>query len=167
MDLITMYLCSDKIQQKIKDAVENANRRTQPEYSKVHLGLQAPLMPCYGDIWIDTATGGAKYFNGDNFIAVMADSAVEAKAQDASAMEMLTAMETINRNGRRYGRSVLEYVNNFLEPAEKLASPSPANAMYFHGLEIPVISDGYVLNQDNVISHAGARCSRVVRGQSI
>ena len=156
MDLITMYLHSDKIQQKIKDAVENANRRTQPEYSKVHLGLQAPLMPCYGDIWIDTATGGAKYFNGDNFIAVMADSAVEAKAQDASAMEMLTAMETVNRNGRRYERSVLKDVNSFIESVAKLASPSPANAMYFHGLEIPVISDGYASRQDSAINQVGA-----------
>lgn len=164
MDLITMYLHSDKIQQKIKDAVENANRRTQPGYSKVHLGLQAPLMPCYGDIWIDTATGCAKYFNGDNFIAVMADSAVEAKAQDASAMEMLTDVETVNRNGRRYGRSVLKDVNNFIESAAKLAPPSPVFATDFRSLGIPVISDGYALNQDNVISQAGARCSRVVRG---
>ena len=167
MDLITMYLHSDKIQQKIKDAVENANRRTQPGYSKVHLGLQAPLMPCCGDIWINTATGGAKYFNGDNFIAVMADSAVEAKAQDASAMEMLTAMETVNRNDRRYERSVLKDVSSFIESAAKLVQPSPAFAMDFRSLGIPAISDGYALNQDNVMNHAGARRSRVVRGQSI
>ena len=76
-------------------------------------------MPYYGDIWIDTATGGAKYFNGDNFIAVMADSVVKAKAQDASAMEMLTAMETINRNGRRYRRSVLEYVSSYIGSAAR------------------------------------------------
>ena len=167
MDLITMYLHSDKIQQKIKDAVQDANRRTQPGYSKVHFCSQAPLRPFYGDIWIDTATGGAKYFNGDNFIAVMADSAMEAKAQDASAMEMLTAMETVNRNGRRYERSVLKDVNSFIESAAKLAPPSPAFAMDFRSLGIPVISDGYALNQDNVISQTGARCSRVVRGQSI
>lgn len=168
MDLITMYLRSDKIQQKIKDAVEDANRRTQPEYSsKVHLGPQAPLRPCYGDIWIDTATGGAKYFSGDEFIGVMADTAVEARAQEISAMGMLTAMETVNRNGRRYGRSVLENVSSFIESAARLAPPSPAFVTDFRSLGIPVISDGYALNQDNVMNHAGARRSRVVRGQSI
>ena len=119
MDLITMYLHSDKIQQKIKDAVEDANRKTQPGHSKVHLGPQAPLMARYGDIWIEAATGGAKYFNGDEFIGVMADSAVAAKAQDASAMEMLTAMETVDRNGRRYRRSVLENVSSFIGSAAR------------------------------------------------
>ena len=167
MDLITMYLHSDKIQQKIKDAVEDANRKTQPGHSKVHVGPQAPPMARYGDIWIDTATGGAKYFSGNDFIAVMADTAVEVRAQEISAMEMLTAMETVNRNGRRYGKSVLEDISSFIESAARLAPPSPAFTMDFRSLGFPVISYGYALNQDNVMNQAGARRSRIVREQSI
>lgn len=164
MDLITMYLHSDKIQQKVTSAVQEAKRGTN-RANRVCMGDQPPMVPAFGDVWIDTGSGGAQYYDGTRFIPIMSNTAM---VQVPSAMDTLTAMETVNRNRRIYGASPIEQIASIINEAAAMAPPPPTHIHHIdvRGIPLRMPIDEHLI-RDSIWGQVGSRRSRSLRGQSI